>query len=321
MNAEALMIGLMGDVMIGRNVDATISREGHSYVWGNMLNILQAADVNIANLETTLTTSERRDNKVFNFKAAPENVRCLLQPSITIVNLANNHILDFLEEGLFETLQQLKNAGILYVGAGVDRNEASKPVVMEKRGTRSGMLGFTDNEPVWEAGYDKPGTNYIDISDKEDRRRALTAIRELKDQVDIAIVSIHWGPNMRVEPSEEIISFAHEIIDEGADIIHGHSAHVFQGIELYKGKLILYDTGDFVDDYRVDPALRNDHSFYYMVTVSRLGVEHVELVPVLIDHCQVNEARGEEREWCMERVKQLSSGFGTKISKDGILSV
>lgn len=317
---KELVIGLMGDVMIGRSLDQIIAEKGYAYVWGDALALIRSTDINVINLENTLTTGDRRVEKVFNFKASPDKVASLLEAKVTLANLANNHILDFSAEGMVETLQTLRTGGILYAGAGANHLEATAPARLERKGFRIGMLGFTDNEPGWKAGPGKSGTNYIDINSARDRQEALEAIARLRKEADILIVSIHWGPNMRDQPSGLFVDFAHRMIEHGADIIHGHSAHIFQGIEVYKNKLILYDTGDFVDDYAVDPGLKNNHSFFYAVTVGADGVLKLRLVPVLISHYQVNLARGDNYRWSIQRVQQLSARFGTLISDEGVLT-
>ena len=307
--------------MIGRTVDPVISLEGYLYVWGDVLPVMRSTDVNIINLETTLTTSNKKVPKVFNFKAAPDKVKSLTEARITVANLANNHILDYSEEGMTETIETLKKAGILYAGAGMNNDEAAKPVILEKKKFRIGLLGFTDNEPGWEAGTEKGGVNYINVSNENHRQRALDAIKKLGKQADIVIVSLHWGPNMREAPSKTFVAFAHEMIEHGADIIHGHSAHIFQAIEVYKSKLILYDTGDFVDDYKVNPVLKNDHSFFYKVEISSEGIENLKLIPVQISNYQVNLAEKESYEWSMKGVQQLSSPYGTVISNNGEVKI
>jgi len=315
MNYDKLVIGLTGDVMIGREVDTVISQEGYRYVWGNVLPLLHSTDLNIVNLETTLTNSNKIVEKTFNFKATPDKIKCLTDASVTVANLANNHILDFSEQGLIETIQTLKNAGIKYVGAGINDKEASKPVILTRNNIITGILGFTDNEPTWKAGTSSSGINYINVSSEDDRKRALLSIEKLKKEVDIVVVSIHWGPNMQEFPEKYFIDFAHQMIEQGADIIHGHSAHNFQGIEVYHHKLILYDTGDFVDDYMVDPVLKNDHSFFFRVDADEKGLTKLELFPVLISSYQVNLAIGKEYKWCIQRMQYLSEKFGTKVSE------
>jgi len=317
MSNNNISIGFAGDVMIGRGVNAAITDKGYSYPWGNMLPILKNTDINIINLEAALTNSNKKVYKVFNFKASPDRIKTLEEACVTIVNLANNHILDFSEEGLIETIQTLDNSGIKHTGAGRNENEAEKPVILTVKNSTLGMLGFTDNEPGWKAGNSTSGVNYIDISNSDDCKKALTAISTLDKKTDLVIVSIHWGPNMNEEPERHFIDFAHAMIEHGADIIHGHSAHNFQGIEIYRHKLILYDTGDFVDDYAVDPYFRNDHSFFFKVEASQQGIEKVVLIPVLISKYQVNLASGEDYKWSIQRMQKLSSKFGTKLSDEG----
>ena len=123
---------------------------------------------------------------------------------------------------------------------------------------------------------------------------------------------------MRQRPNQEFINFAQAIIDSGVDIIHGHSAHVFQGIEIYQDKLIMYDTGDFVDDYAIDSLLRNDQSLLFMVTVTKTGIKKVQLVPLLISNFQVNYIEGTTKKEILDRVKTLSAEFETKIKNDTI---
>lgn len=308
-----LTIGLGGDVMIGRGVDKMIALEGYLYPWGNMLPMLSSTDINIVNLETTLTTGNRKVGKAFNFKSRPENVNTLMAAHITAVNLANNHILDFSEEGLIETIRTLEKAHIHYAGAGMNEQEAAKAAIITCKDIHVGMLGFTDNEPGWKAGPGY-GINYIDIDNSCDRLKALRAIEQLAQETEFIVVSIHWGPNMKEKPAPSFTAFAHDMIEAGADLIHGHSAHIFQGIEVYRNKLILYDTGDFVDDYRVDIFQRNDHSFFFIARVGNKSIYHLQMVPVLISNCQVNLAMKSNSQWPIRRMQELSAALGTGVN-------
>lgn len=310
-------IGLAGDVMIGRHVDSVISGRGYAYPWGNVLPLLQSTDINIINLETTLTHSNKAVDKMFNFKASPDKVNVLTEAHITAVNLANNHILDYSEEGLFETIENLEAARILYTGAGSNKRAAETPVIIERNNIRIGLQGFTDNEPEWKALVDRSGTNYIDIASKEQRLHALRSLANLREQVDLLIVSIHWGPNMKEKPDPDFIEFAHAMIDNGAGLIHGHSAHNFQGIEVYGQGVILYDTGDFIDDYMVNLIFRNDHSFFFLAEADKAGVKSLRLIPVFINRCQVNLATGSDYDWSIRNMQELSLDFGTVITDNG----
>jgi len=292
-------LGIGGDLMIGRLVNEQLNLSSPSYIWGDLHPLMRQADFNIANLETTLTRSDKIVPKVFNFKADPEKVAALEAGPIHLVNVANNHILDFSEEGLLETLNVLDRSGIGHVGAGKTLRQAQQPCILERSGIKIGFLGCTDNEPGWGATLSKPGTFYLEVGDIEAVRKPILSLRE---QVDFLVLSIHWGPNMLRRPKPHFQTFAHELIDLGVDLLHGHSAHVFQGVEVYRKKLILYDTGELVDDYAVDPYLRNDRSFFFVVTIEKQGLVSLRMIPTMISEFQVNRDPDPESVDEMERL-------------------
>jgi poly-gamma-glutamate capsule biosynthesis protein CapA/YwtB (metallophosphatase superfamily) len=307
---EKITLGLAGDVMIGRLVDDYLNDVPPKYIWGNLLPFLQSTDLNLINLETTLTHSVNTIPKTFNFKASPSKVQSLIEGSIHVVNLANNHILDYSGEGLLETLDTLKTAHIQHIGAGKNFSEAAAPVILSRKGIKIGILGCTDNEEEWKATESHPGTFYLEVGDLEAIRNSII---KLRPQVDLLILSIHWGPNMRQRPSAQFRAFAHQLIDTGADLIHGHSAHIFQGVEAYRGKLILYDTGDFIDDYAVDSILRNDRSFFFLVDINKNGIRFLRLIPTLISNFQVNRAQGTEAQEALQLMQNLSQELHTLL--------
>lgn len=317
-----LVIGFGGDTMLGRGVSQWLMQmqppQRYTYPWGDLLPILQANDGNILNLETTFTRSDKKVAKVFNFKADPDLGKTLSTGNITVVSLANNHILDFALEGMQETFKLLDDFSIQHVGAGMNSEQARRPALIKKNGITIAVFAYTDNEPSWLATKDKPGINYIPIGD---RAYVKEDIQKVRDTVDVIVVSLHWGPNKRERPSEQFVSFAHALIDAGVDIIHGHSAHLFQGIEIYNNKLIMYDTGDFVDDYAIYPDVRNDVSFLFQVTLTKEGPQKVHLIPTVIQNYQVNQARRIDYEYAIQRMRMLSSEFNTTINDDNTIEI
>jgi poly-gamma-glutamate capsule biosynthesis protein CapA/YwtB (metallophosphatase superfamily) len=305
------LIGLMGDVMLGRLVDEHLENVPAASIWGDLLPIMNKTDFNLANLECALTTSTEAAPKTFQFKADPKRVEALASANIKVVNLANNHILDFGSEGLFETLAVLDAAGILHVGAGKNLQEAECPVFLECDGVTVGISGFTDNEPAWRAGIHREGTAIIDPSLK---------FESLFLEADVNILTIHWGPNLRNTPPPQFRRFAKSAALAGIHLLHGHSAHVFQGIERIRETVVCYDTGDFVDDYAVDPVLRNDQSFFMIAEVDSLGVKALHLLPTVISEYQVNRAKDEAFTEIALRMEALSREFGTHFEwlKTGI---
>lgn len=314
MAQETLRIGLAGDVMLGRLVNELLQEKLPAYPWGTMLPFLQDNHLNLINLENAITVHNEAVPKVFNFKTDPANTAVLRVGNIHVVNLANNHILDFGTQGLQDTLKNLKQANIASVGAGMSIQEAQKPYIFTKNGISIGIVGFTDNEPTWNATQIKPGTNYVRVGDIETVKKT---IQPLIGSVDYIIASIHWGPNMKERPSKGFQAFARQMIDAGISIIHGHSAHIFQGIEYYKNGLILYDTGDFVDDYRVDPVLRNNISFLFNIELSKSDIKSLKLIPTKIENMYVNRAENKEAQWAIKRMQELSHEFGFTINNQG----
>lgn len=312
-SSSQVTIGLMGDVMIGRLVSDAIQKHDFSYIWGNTLSLLRAHDINLINLETTLTTSTQIVPKVFNFKSNPQNVQALVEGNITVANIANNHILDFSVEGLAETIHVLDEKHINHVGAGMSLADAQKPCIIERNGIRIGFIGATDNEPTWAATHDKPGTNYIALTQYD---HLVEQVKNVRSHVDCLIVSLHWGPNWPKEPSSDMVACAHALIDAGADIIHGHSAHITLGSEYYNNKLIIYSAGDFVDDYMVGPEEQNDHTLLYQIIIDKNGIQKVALFPCIIDNMQVNRATGNQVLTILSRIQTLSKQLNTHFIVD-----
>ena len=188
--SSTITIGIVGDIMLGRMTNQVMNAKGARYIWGNLSDLLYTTDLNLGNLETTFTISTSAIPKVFNFKADPKNVRALQEAQFDVVNTANNHILDFDIQGLQETVQTLDIANILHTGAGMNIEQAQKPVIITKNDIRIGIIGFTDNEPTWQAAAAKPGTNYISVDSPQP---AIEQIKKLRPKVDLLILSIHWG--------------------------------------------------------------------------------------------------------------------------------
>ena len=310
-------LALTGDVMLGRGVNETLRTARPEEPWGDVLPLLDSADLRIINLECAITEHKQPWSltpKVFHFRADPVATEVLRAARVDACSLANNHTLDFEERGLLDTLRHLEEAGIPYAGVGRDAEEAARPALLEGG---VALVAFTDNEPPFAAGPDRPGTNYLPVSlELEVLRRVEAAVGAAREAGARTIVfSNHWGPNMVQRPREIFRRFARAAVDRGVDLYYGHSAHVFQGVEIYNGKPILYDTGDFIDDYAVDPSLRNDRSFLFRVSVEGGDLERLELYPVVLPYARVELARGAEREAIMDRMVDLSAEMGTAFDR------
>lgn len=316
-----LTIALMGDVMLGRGVNQALSGVMPEEPWGETLPLLQEADIRILNLECAITGHKRpwsRTHKTFHFRADPAAVQVLQAAHIDACSLANNHTLDFEERGLLDTLANLDAAGIGYAGAGHNDTDAGKPLLIQTgkdNNVKVALLSFTDNEPAFAAGPTQPGTNYLPVALEEKTfGRIRTSIDEARHQgADIVVFSNHWGPNMMLRPTVEFREFARAVLALGADVYYGHSAHVCQGIEIFDGKPILYDTGDFIDDYAVDPFMRNDWSFLFRLAMDSGHLRRIELFPVKLEFAKVQLAQGEQYEAIIQRMEHLCIEMGTKL--------
>jgi poly-gamma-glutamate synthesis protein (capsule biosynthesis protein) len=322
--AGTYTLALTGDVMLGRLVNETIAEQGFAYPWGDVLPALRAADLLLINLECALTArlDRWRDRegreKAFYFRAEPRVVETLGLAGVDFASLANNHACDFGDEGMLETIRMLDDAGVAHAGAGATLAEARRPARLRCGDLRVAVVAFADHPAAWRAGEDTPGCNYTPVS-LEPRDFALVRepIGAAREGADLVVCSMHWGPNMRARPSAAFRAFAHAVIDAGADVFWGHSAHVVQGVEVYRGRPILYDTGDFVDDYIVDAELRNDRSALFLLRVAAGRITELELLPVAIGDCQVNPAAGAAREWFVHRFRERSREFGAAVAVEG----
>nr|WP_302183416.1 CapA family protein [Halomicroarcula limicola] len=323
---------MAGDVMLGRLVDERQRHRRVTAVWGDLRERLVALDGLFVNLECCLSTRGRpwrRTDRAFHFRASPRwAVPALEAAGVDCCALANNHVLDFEEPALLDTLDALDEAGIAHAGAGRVRSEAFRPAEVAVADLDVAVVSLTDNTPEYAATDASPGTAHVetDPTDAAVRRTVGETLDRARERdPDLLVASLHWGPNMRTEPPEPFREFAHWLVDAGVDVVHGHSAHVFQGVEVYDGSLVCYDTGDFVDDYAVDERLRNDRSFLFELSVTPGGrVTALRLVPTEIADFAVHAASETAAAWSRDRMRRLSEPFGTTFERDGdhlVLSV
>jgi len=315
-------LALTGDVMLGRLVNKMLAERGPGHVWGDVVPLLLNADAFLINLECAITTREVRWHdghyKPFHFRADPRAAETLRLGGVAFASLANNHIGDFGPEGLLDTVRALDRAGIAHAGAGRDLQTARAHAVLTVGGLRVAIVAFADYPRAWAATGTTPGLNFVTVSVSDAAFRPVAAaIAAARESADVVIFSIHWGPNMRERPPEPFQRFAHRILASGATIFWGHSAHVVQAVESVRDRgVILYDTGDFVDDYAVDPRLRNDLGALFLVRLRGPTVEHVKLVPTHIRRMQVNRAAGDDRRWFTRRIEMLCREVGTSITSE-----
>jgi poly-gamma-glutamate capsule biosynthesis protein CapA/YwtB (metallophosphatase superfamily) len=307
----AVTFALAGDTMLGRKVAEAIERNGPESLFADeVIALTRAADLFVANLECCIS---RRGSpwpdprKPFFFRAPLEATEVLRRLGVDCVTLANNHALDFGKEALLDTFDCLRDAGIAWVGAGRDRDEARAPAILEANGLRVAVVGCSDHPADYAAGPAQPGIAHVDL------RRGLDwlpgAIARI--DADVVLVAPHWGPNMNPEPLPYVRRAAPALLDAGATLVAGHSAHVFQGVE----RGILYDLGDFVDDYAVN-SKRNDLGLLFFVTLDEEGPRRVEGVPLKLEYCFTRLADGEDADWIRQRFRAACAALGTDVAEE-----
>jgi poly-gamma-glutamate capsule biosynthesis protein CapA/YwtB (metallophosphatase superfamily) len=313
-------LALAGDTMLGRGVARTlVERSPTSLVAPDVAELVREADLFLLNLECCISergTPSALPGKPFHFRAPPAATELLGHLGVDCVTLANNHALDFGEEALLDTFVHLAAAGIAWVGAGSDLERARAPLVLEAGGLRLGVVAVSDHPEDFAAAPGHPGIAWADLRSHRVPSWISTAIDSL--DAEAVLATPHWGPNMRDRPLPYVREAAAALRGAGATLVAGHSAHVFQGVE----EAVLYDLGDFLDDYRVEPRLRNDLGLLFLVELGSDGPRRLEAVPLKLEYCATCLAEGDDASWIRRRLRELCAELGTEVGEsDGRLVI
>jgi poly-gamma-glutamate synthesis protein (capsule biosynthesis protein) len=331
---------LSGDVMLGRGIDQVLphpcdptlhehyvkSALGYvelaerangpigkpapfDYIWGDALAERETRRPHawVINLETAITTAEHWEPKGINYRMNPRNIPVLTSAGVDCCTLANNHVLDWGQEGLLETLKTLDKAGIKRTGAGYDGEEAAEPAVIEVPNGRVLVFAYgaaSSGIPAsWGATNIRPGLNFLDDLSLQTAEKIASQVAAHKQENDVVVASIHWGPNWGYDVPGKQRAFARELVEHGGvDVIFGHSSHHPKGIEIHEGKLILHGCGDFINDYEGITgyeSYRGDLALMYFPTVrqrdGRLAGLHI--VPLQIRRFRLHHASPDDAAW------------------------
>jgi poly-gamma-glutamate capsule biosynthesis protein CapA/YwtB (metallophosphatase superfamily) len=343
---------LSGDVMTGRGVDQVLPHScppriyeryvtsaadyvrlaerrhgpipvdtGYARVWGDALAELDRLrpDARIINLETSVTTCEHALAKGINYRMHPANAPVLTAAGIDCCVLANNHVLDWDESGLVETLATLELAGIHVAGAGRDLEAARAPAVLpaphDTRVLVFGMAAGDSGVPAsWAAGAAKPGVCFLrdfsarTVADIADR------VRRTKRPGDVAVLSVHWGGNWGYEVPAAHREFAHAVIDDASvDVVHGHSSHHPKAVEVYRDRPIFYGCGDLLNDYEGiagHDEFRADLVLLYLPTLEDGRLTALDMIPLRIRHFSLRRPPAADRAWLAATMDRECRRFG-----------
>jgi poly-gamma-glutamate capsule biosynthesis protein CapA/YwtB (metallophosphatase superfamily) len=308
----AVTVALAGDTMLGRGVAQTLATTPPAaMVAPEVLALLGDADLVVLNLECCISERGRpwaAPGKPFFFRAPPRAVELLVLLGTDCVTLANNHALDYGVDALADTLAHLAAADIAAVGAGLDLAQARRPAVLAAGGLRVVVLGATDHPPDFAASPDRPGVAFADLG-RQVPNWLLDSVRAA--DAEVRLVTPHWGPNMTTAPVRQVRRAAAALVDAGATLVAGHSAHVPHGV----AGPVLYDLGDFLDDYRVDPVLRNDLGLLFLVTLDARGPVRLEALPLKLEYCHTRLAAGDDADWMRRRFRAACADLGTELEE------
>lgn len=278
--SEEVSLVAVGDISYSRGVERIIKKEKDvNYPFLKIQDYLKNADLVFGNLETPITQGAEIPDFEMIFRSNPGTEQALKQAGFSVLSLANNHIPNFGEKGLKDTFNYLDNAGIKYVGAGNNEQEANQPIYIEKNGIKFAFLAYNDTDVVpafYEASNNRAGTAFMRID------KMTEAVKEVKQKSDFVIVSMHSGTEYTDKPNDSQINFAHAAIDAGANLVIGHHPHVVQTLEKYKGKFIFYSLGNFVFDQPQKQETKEGLAI--KVYFEKDEINKISLLPVVMEN-------------------------------------
>lgn len=306
---QEIVINAVGDIMLAGRWTPHLREVGYDFPFARLKGELSSGDINLANLESPLARCGMEFSaKKFRFRGEPAIAPSLRRAGFTLVTLANNHSMDFGWQALEETRRHLRDAGIAWIGAGENLEQARRMMIFTVRGKRIAFLGYSLTQPIeFFAGPTRPGTapGYA--------RLVVADVANARRQADYVIVSFHWGREASTTVQAYQRDTAHRAIQAGADVIIGHHPHVLQGVERYQRGIIFYSLGNF--------AFASKSSTADVAALVRLRLNgtqrQAELLPLDVLHRRVGfQPRlltGEGRAAVITRLNQLSRPFGTEI--------
>jgi hypothetical protein len=274
-----------------------------------LIELMKEADIMCLNNEFTYSTGGTPlKGKAYTFRAHPSRVEILKEMGVDIVSLANNHAYDYGPQSLIDTMATLKEAGISYVGAGHNIDEAMEPAYFEVDGKTIAYVAASraeKNKMTPQATMDSPG-----ILRCYDTELFVETIKEAKKNADYVIAYVHWGTEYSYELEEVQLSTGREYLDAGADIIIGAHPHILQGIEYYNGKPIVYSLGNYwFNNKDIDTILLNIH-FYGDDTEESI---ELEIIPAIQSNTRTQIVTEESEK---ERIFSLLEDISINIEID-----
>ncbi len=344
---DSISVALVGDVFISRDNFGHDRESDERFL--EVVELLRSADIAFGNFEIPLSERGYPADKFITIRTSPDRARDVKKMGLDVVSLANNHIMDYGPDALFDTMAALEREGVQDVGAGSNLTDAMELTVRQVAGRRIGFLAWstilppgataTDVRPgvapiaihtgyevvvrLLEAPTSPPVLTWVDPMAEE---RALERVARAREDVDYLIVSVHWGADFGDDLADYERPLGHSLIRAGADLVIGNHPHTTRGIELYQDKPILYGTGLFVDqlprEHASDDVLAlyeqlSPDSYMAFLNVGSTGATGLRIVPTSNEGTGLPRlAHGEAFKRITERLVMLSAPWGTELLLD-----
>ena len=315
---DKITITFAGDILFDPNymVMATLLQNGgdiNNAISADLLSEMRNADIMMLNNEFPYSDrGEPTEGKQFTFRAQPSAVSYLDDMGVDLASLANNHAYDYGETAFLDTLDTLKEAGIPYVGAGADEEEAMQPVYYIINNVKIAFLSATqierlDNPDTKGASGNTPGVFRCWNGEK-----LLRKVREAKEQSDFVIVYVHWGTENEESTDWAQDKQAPELVEAGADLIIGDHPHILQKIDVINDTPVIYSLGNFwFNSKTLDTGM-------VKVTLTQDGLESFQFIPCLQSGCRTSLLYGEEKERVLSVMRNMSDHV--TIDADGYVT-
>lgn len=300
-----------GDVLLSDYVLENYKNQGIGGVVNDtLLSQLQSADITVVNEEFPFgTTGTKAEDKQFTFRVNPSYITVLQEMGVDAVTLANNHVLDFGEEALLETMETLDSAGILYAGAGDSVERAKQVQKMEVNGKTYGMLAASRVIPVTSWNVEN---HTLGVFCTYDATALVKEIQQAKKKCDYLAVYVHWGVERNNQPEDYQRNLAKQYIDAGADVVIGSHPHVLQGIEFYQGKPIFYSLGNFIFNQSIDKTMA------VKLEIPEEGEPMIRLLPASAQNARTGILEDTGAEELYRYVESISEGVS--VDENGVVS-
>ncbi len=313
--ADGPVLAVSGDVNLGRRMHTVFEQRGARAPLAEGVPVLAAADLAYVNLECAVGVGgvqgvDKGESNPFYYRARPETLQMLTEAGVDVVGVANNHAGDYGPDLLVAERSLLAGVGISMVGAGPDADQACAPVYRRIGELTAAFFAVDTTMPHYGAGAG-PGTCYVDIAHAGAMTRRLAEpIREARGHADLVFVGIHWGANRKSRPTGDARRAGRELIDIGADAVLGSSAHNLQGIEVHRGRPILYDTGNLLFD-SIDFG-ETTRGGVFELDLAAGGVERVTVTPLDVAFGRTTVAGGNSAARTLLRLRDLTVELGTE---------